>query len=253
MTTDWFRRYRSAGRTRRRLLVLPHAGGSASFFHSWGSAFDDGTELLVARYPGRHDRLTDPLITDMDVLADAVTQALRPWLDLPLTVFGHSMGASLGYEVTLRLQDRYDIRPAALHVSSRKAPHRLTPRSLHLQSDDALIEEVRRLGGTDTTLLEDPDLRALVLPAIRADFTIVGTYGPRPPAAVDCPVHAHAGDHDVSTTPHDMAAWSDVTPYPFTLTTYPGGHFYLLDHPTTLTRAISDHMTPSTNRARPAR
>ncbi|QHA09869.1 alpha/beta fold hydrolase [Streptomyces broussonetiae] len=225
------------------MVVLPHAGGSASFYHGWGAAFDEGTEVLVARYPGRHDRLTDPCVHSMDALADHVTGALLPCLDVPVTLFGHSMGASLAYEVTLRLQSEHSVRPAALHVSSRKAPHRLTPRRLDEQGDEALIAELRRLGGTDTELLDDPDLRELVLPALRADFTVVGTYGPRDAAPVDCPVHAYVGDADPSMSAHDMESWADVAPRGFQLQVLPGGHFYLVDEHEALVRAVTEQLS----------
>jgi pyochelin biosynthetic protein PchC len=235
----WFRRYRVTESPRRRLLVLPHAGGSASFFHTWGTAFDRGTEVLVARYPGRHDRLTDPCIENMEELADQVTTALLPFLDVPVTFFGHSMGASLAYEMALRLRDRHGVRPAALHVSSRKPPHRLEPQRVHEKGDEALIDEVRRLGGTDETLLTDPDLREILLPAIRADFTIVGTYGPRPADPVGCPVYAYVGTEDSGVSVTDMSDWSDVTSEAFHLDVLPGGHFYLVDRHDSVVRMVS--------------
>ncbi|WP_404955478.1 thioesterase II family protein [Streptomyces sp. 147326] len=238
----WFRRYCATATPRRRLVVLPHAGGSASFFHPWGRSFGDDTEVLVARYPGRHERFADPCIDSMDVLADQVTAALLPFADVPVTLFGHSMGASLAYEVALRLEERHAVRPAALHVSSRKAPHRLTPRNLHQQGDAALIAELRRLGGTDTALLDDPDIQELVLPAVRADFTIVGTYGPRSATPVGCPVHAWIGDEDPSTSAQEMEAWGDVAPLGFRLRVLPGGHFYLVEQHDALVREVSEQL-----------
>jgi surfactin synthase thioesterase subunit len=238
----WFRRYRATGSVHRRLLVLPHAGGSASFFHAWGTAFDPGTEVLVARYPGRHDRLTDPCVDSMKELADQVTEALLPLLDVPVTLFGHSMGASLAHEVALRLRDRHGVRPAALHVSSRRPPHRLNPKRVHAEGDEALLEEVRRLGGTDEALLTDPDLREIFLPAIRADFTIVGTYGPRRAAPVDCPVYAYVGDQDPDVPVAEMSAWSDVARGAFRLDVLPGGHFYLVDRHDVLVGTVSDRL-----------
>jgi surfactin synthase thioesterase subunit len=239
--SKWFRVYATAGRPRRRLLVLPHAGGSASFFHDWGEAFDSETQVMVAQYPGRQDRLAEPGIERMEELADQATAALLPALDVPLTLFGHSLGASLAYEIALRLEDRHQVSAQSLHVSSRKAPHRLTPDALHEAGDNVLVGEMRRLGGTDSALLDDPDLLELVLPAIRSDFTVVGTYGPREPVPVSCPVHAYVGDGDPRITAADMAAWADVAPGGFTQRQFAGGHFYLIERRVALLRALGEH------------
>jgi surfactin synthase thioesterase subunit len=223
----WFRRYPAATGPRLRLVCLPHAGGAASFFHAWGGAFGPDVEVLAARYPGRQDRIADPFLEDMASLADAVTAALPPFLDRPLALFGHSMGASLAYEVTLRLQQRYGFRPAGLFVSGREAPHQVTPKDIHLRDDEQLVAEVHRLGGADTALLDDPGLRELVLPAIRSDFKVSGTYCAAEPVPVEPPVTAYVGDQDPNVSPADVEAWAQVAPGGFSLRVFPGGHFYL--------------------------
>ncbi|WP_432013683.1 hypothetical protein [Streptomyces cucumeris] len=63
----WFRGYAPAGAVRRRLVCLPHAGGSAGFFQSWGRAAVGGTlpsgvEVLTTRCPGRQERLEEPAV-----------------------------------------------------------------------------------------------------------------------------------------------------------------------------------------------
>jgi surfactin synthase thioesterase subunit len=223
----WFRRHPAATGPRLRLVCLPHAGGAASFFHSWGGALGPDVEVLTARYPGRQDRIADPFLDDMGSLADAVSAALPPYLDRPLALFGHSMGASLAYEVALRLRERHGVRPVCLFVSAREAPHQVTPKDVHLRDDERLIAEVCRLGGADAALLEDPGLRELVLPAIRSDFKVAGTYRAPAPVPAGCPVVAYGGDRDPDVGLAELERWSEVATGGFSVRVFPGGHFYL--------------------------
>ncbi|MFJ4095312.1 thioesterase II family protein [Kitasatospora sp. NPDC089913] len=240
VASRWFRRYPpSQGRAAvRRLVCLPHAGGTASAFHGWADRLGGGTEVLAARYPGRQERIAEDCVTGMAELADAVTGALLPFLDLPVHLFGHSMGASLGYEVALRLEEEHGVRVAGLHVSARKAPHLVTPEPTYLGGDEAVVAEVLKLGGTEAQLLRDPDLLELVMPALRADFEIVGTYHARPVRPLGCPVAGYVGDRD-EVTPADLAAWADVSTASFDLTVFPGGHFYLADQRDALLRDLA--------------
>lgn len=243
--TRWFRRRTNVPDPRMRLVCLPHAGGAASFFHSWAGAFGDDIEVLATRYPGRQDRIADPCFDSMAPLADAVAGALLPFLDKPLALFGHSMGASLAYEVALRLENLYGCRPAGLYVSSRAAPHRLSPGDVHLRGDEAIVNEVRRLGGSDAEVLDNPDLRELVMPAIRSDFRIVGTYQASSPISVRCPIFGYVGDREPNLAPADMMAWSEVTTGGFQLRVMPGDHFYLVPQRDALIRDLTDHFRPA--------
>jgi surfactin synthase thioesterase subunit len=58
----------------------------------------------AGKYPGRQDRRDEKPITDLSLLADQVYAVLRHQPELPLVFFGHSMGASLAFEVIRRLE-----------------------------------------------------------------------------------------------------------------------------------------------------
>lgn len=118
----WLRRPRPVANPRLRLVCLPHGGGTAGAFYGWTAWLPADVELVAVQYPGRQDRFGEPCLRDMGELADAVAQALLPLLDRPVALFGHSMGAALAYEVTLRLETQYRARRGS--CSSRAAPPR---------------------------------------------------------------------------------------------------------------------------------
>jgi surfactin synthase thioesterase subunit len=59
----------------------------------------------------------------MDALTDQLTHAVRPLLDRPCVVFGHSLGAILAFECARKLAQQGGPTPRHLIVSARGAPH----------------------------------------------------------------------------------------------------------------------------------
>ena len=223
-----------------RLVCFPHAGGSASAYRSWASLLPDDVELLSAQYPGRQDRLAEPCLVSMDQFADAVCTALTPFLDLPVALFGHSMGASLAHEVALRLE-RAGTAPLALLVSSRMPPRHHRPR-IEAWDDQALLADVRVLDPDSEAILADPDMRELMLPAIRADYLVADSYRPAPDPIVGIPVVAYAGDRDPYVSIWQLRAWAEITKSNFQMLVFPGHHFYLRSNAVELVQDISSRL-----------
>ena len=222
-------------------MCLPHAGGSASFYFPVATALSPLVDVLVVQYPGRQDRLHDPLVDNIADLADAVTAALRPWLDRPFALFGHSMGASLAFEVALRLE-RAGTPPTHLFASGRRAPSINRDERVHLENDDTIIAELTSLSGTDTRILGDEELLRMVLPAIRNDYRAAETYRPADNSPLACPITALTGDNDPRTALDDARAWRSYTTAAFELLVYPGGHFYLVDNSAQVLDALSSRL-----------
>ncbi|MFJ8945129.1 thioesterase II family protein [Streptomyces sp. NPDC102395] len=238
----WFR-HQPARAPRVRLVCFPHAGGAASSYREWGGLLPPDVDLLAVQYPGRQNRLREPCVETMEELADRVAAALAPYLGLPVAFFGHSMGSSVAYEVALRLERRSGLVLERLFVSGRAAPHRLPAPPSGPRDDHELLASVRRLGEPDAGAYDDPELLPLVLPSLRADHRLIGAYRPERPAPLSTPVTAFGGESDPACPVEELAGWAELTTAGFRQRSFPGGHFYLVEHRAELVSLVGEQLT----------
>ncbi|WP_308340489.1 alpha/beta fold hydrolase [Streptomyces sp. ISL-112] len=213
-----------------RLVCFPHAGGAASSFLPLARALAPDLDVLSAQYPGRQDRRGEQPVDDIGRLADHLTEQVRLRVSGVYAIFGHSMGAVLAYEVARRLVDLKLPGPVALILSGRGAPAALPSRYDRLHSDEEVLRAVRRLGGTTPKVLDDPELRDMVLPALRADYRAIGGYAWRPGPPLAVPITALVGDSDPVVTVAGAEAWGDFTTAGIRTRVFEGGHFFLDEH-----------------------
>ncbi|MEU5698704.1 thioesterase II family protein [Streptomyces aurantiacus] len=251
----WLRRFRPRPEAKVRLVCFPHAGGSATYYHALAQspALMPTAEVLAVQYPGRQDRRKEQLMDSVPELADRITASLTPYDDRPLALFGHSMGAVLAFEVAQRLRERSENQPHWLFVSGRRAPSRFRRGTVHLLGDAELVDELRRVGGTDPRFLDDEELLAEIIPVVRNDYRATEEYRWSPSSPLRCPVTALAGDRDTQAPPDDVAAWRQHTDGPFDLKVFSGGHFYLDAHRQGVTDVVSEALARIAGRREPVR
>ncbi|OON71952.1 thioesterase II family protein [Streptomyces tsukubensis] len=220
----WLRQFFPTPDAPVRVVLLPHSGGSATFYLPLARALAPVADVYAVQYPGRQDRRDEEPVRDLRTLAGRVADVLKPGLDRPLVLFGHSMGATLAFELAQRLP------VAHLIVSGGRAPSHALTDTVHLASDEELLATVSALGGTSADVLADDELRALVLPPLRADYYAAETYRWETAPPMDTPVTVCVGDSDPKTTVEQARAWAGHTTAPTTVEIFTGGHFYLVDH-----------------------
>ena len=236
---QWIRCYHPSPHSGARLICFPHAGGSANYYFPLSQSLAPGIEVLAVQYPGRQDRRQEKLIDHVTELADSVFEALKPWLDGPAAFFGHSMGATVAFEVARRFQEWAGRPPLRLLVSGRGAPSCDQNEAVHLRDNAGIVAELRRLGGTTQPFLDDEEWLDMILPAVRSDYKAIETYVYAPGPPLNCPITALTGDADPRVTIADVFAWAEHCTGNFEFRTFPGGHFYLQDRLPDVAETIS--------------
>jgi surfactin synthase thioesterase subunit len=236
----WCRHYHPAGKAASRLVCFPHAGGSASFFFPVSAALSPSVDVVAIQYPGRQDRRAETSINNIGILADKLFDILRHQADVPVTFFGHSMGAIVAFEVIRRLEAAGDA-PVRLFASGRRAPSTYRDENVHLRDDVGIIAEVRTLNGTASSVLGDDEMMRAALPALRADYGAIETYECPPEITVMCPITVLVGDSDPKTTIDEANAWERHTSGSFDLQVFAGGHFYLKDRADEVLKVLHQH------------
>lgn len=226
VTLDKLLAFRAPRATPRvRLVCFPFAGGAASVFRAWGNLLPDDVDVCLVELPGRGTRYGEPLLQDPQALLEELS-VLRALPALPTVFFGHSLGGSVAFSLIRR-----GLRADALIVSASRPPHVAQPKLRSALPKEALVRELRRLGGTPKIVLDDPDMLDLMLPVVRADFRILETLVAAPAETIPCPLSVLAASDDVEVPLADVEKWKMLAGGTFRLSTVEGGHFYLVAHP----------------------
>ena len=226
-----------------RLFCFPYAGGWSLSFRTWSDNLPTTIEVCPIELPGRGTRSSEAPLTQLKPLIERLAQALLPQLDRPFAFFGHSMGGLVCFELARFLRQNYGLIPSHLFVSGRGAPQ--LPRQeppIHGLPEPEFIEELRRLNGTPEAVWAHPELRELLLPALRADFAILETYVYTPAPPFDWPITAFGGLQDLEVSCEELEAWRVQTSASFSLRMIPGDHFFLHSGKTFLFQLLSQEL-----------
>src|SRR3954468_16780518 len=155
-----------------RLFCFPHAGVGISAYRGWADAAPEGLEVCLIQPPGRENRLREAPLTSIPETAATLVAELEPLSEIPFAFFGHSLGAVVAFETVRALQRAGAVLPSALFVAASRAPQLAWPHPPVRHLEDVPLLEVlnRRYGSVPQVVLDDPELRELLVPAVRADM-----------------------------------------------------------------------------------
>lgn len=216
-------------RAQLRLLTIPSAGTGSGLFHAWDSGLPRWVELWSVMAPGRESRYSEIIPTRLLDYVEAIGRGLEELDEMPLLIFGHSMGGRIGFELAHHLRESG--RPLPLHVFVSSIPAPSVPRLEtpdHLLSDQELLRVVRRrYGGFPPEVERYPDLVRSALRILRSDLHALETHENQRKPPLPLPISALGGRDDPSVSEEDLRGWRGETTKGFDLVLFPGDHRYL--------------------------
>lgn len=230
-----------------RLFCFPYAGGSSLIFRNWSDKLAPNIEVCAIELPGRGIQMKLAPFNQLEPLVKAIAPALLSYLDKPFAFFGHSMGGLVSFELARLLRNEYRINPAHLFISGRRAPTIPdTKPPIHDLPELDFKEELRRLNGTPSSVLDNPELMQLLLPMLRADFAVLETYVYKHQQPLDCPITVFGGLEDTEVSHDNLLAWQEHTKASFSIQMFDGDHFFIHSAQELLLKTLAESLKAPT-------
>lgn len=227
--------------TSKKIFCFPHAGGGASFFKELSESLNrENLEVISIQLPGKENRITEDPYENLDDTIIYLYKVISDFLyqnPCDFYFLGHSMGSVICYELSLYLFNKNQQLPKHLFLSSFPSPnnHEISNKLL---TDSDVISKLKNLNGTPHKILERKEFLDVFLPAIKADFNIVNSYGRKEPSLnLPVPITAFLGSNDTVTS-KEILDWKYYTSKNFKYQIFKGDHFYIKDNIDTISESI---------------
>jgi medium-chain acyl-[acyl-carrier-protein] hydrolase len=228
--------------TKSKLFLFPYAGGAAASYNGYRQYIDPTIEFRAIELAARGRRMRESNYDSIDDAVDDVFKIIKDELtQTPYTLYGHSMGSMIAFELAYRIRDNHLPMPIHIILSGRAAPHisREGKRTLHHLSDEEFKKQLLEMGGTPKEFFDHPELLEVFLPLLKGDFRLTETYihGKKDaPLAVDLTVLSGKDDED---TTEEVEAFRIHTSKTCDIHYFEGGHFFIHEEPQKVVNIIN--------------
>lgn len=146
----------------------------------------------------------------------------------PYCIYGHSMGALIGYLVSKKLQEKKMIIPKKLIISGKGAPSLLREDRLSDLPGEKFWDAIIGLGGIPNQVNNYPELIEYYLPILRHDIKLVEDFKFVKKPKLNIPIDVFYGTEEA--TEEEMLGWKDESTEKVTITRMKGNHFFIFEH-----------------------
>ncbi|GAA4271390.1 alpha/beta fold hydrolase [Aquimarina gracilis] len=230
------------------LFLLHFAGGNCYSYDFLRNDLKSKIDFYALELPGRGKRYKENLLLSKeDAIMDYVKQIKNLRNKTPYIIFGHSMGAILGFSVANHMEKEGD-PPVSLVVSGHSGPRikekdqeedNTKKKKYHLMNDRDFKERLRKMGGMPDEILENSELYNFFAPVLRADFAILEKgKSPENKVKIDSSIYAIMGDQEKNV--ENIENWKEFTKSGFRSQILKGNHFFINNHSKKIANIITN-------------
>jgi surfactin synthase thioesterase subunit len=227
--SDAIHTVRSRPTARLQLFCFAHAGAAGTVYSGFDEKLGDEVEVCAVTLPGRGALIDDQFAEEWPSLVAHLAGSVEASRRGPVALLGHSLGATLAFEVGRALAAAGD-PPVRLFLS---APTVLGGDGLlhgdgSTITDEQVLEMIKELAGEmSPDLATEPEVVAFFSAVIRADYALAARYEGDRGEPLPVPATILLGEDDPGAVPWLVSTWRRRLSLEIDVHTFPGGHLFL--------------------------
>lgn len=225
-----------------KIFCLPYAGGSAVTYHKWKKYINPLIKVEPIELKGRGRRFFEVGYDTLEEAVEDIFGIVRNKIeDEQYAIYGHSMGSILAYELYHKIDSQNVIKPKHIFFSGHGAPNsEKKEKGIHLLPDEEFIKKIISLGGTPEEVINNRELRNLVIPIIRSDFRILDNYKYKDGRdKIHCDISVFNGKQD-DISMEAILKWKEHGDGNFNVYNFDGNHFFINNNVKDITKLINE-------------
>lgn len=222
------------------ILALPFGGGDQYSYDRFRKFLPSNFTLKTVEYPGRGARICENSLSDIvSISNDVLEQVKNDIQENRYIIYGHSMGALVGYELTKEIIRNNFQTPSCLFFTGSAGPSVPKDNLISGYETERFWKEILDFGGLPIEVFSNDEFLKFYEPILRADISAVEKYKyERMTTPFKIPIHAIAGSEELNITTQTLASWQNETLLSLDAKFLPGDHFFIFNNPSSIVQEI---------------
>jgi len=232
-----------------KIIALPFSGGNIYSYDVFRKNISDNFDWITYELPGRGNRISEDFLLDVNSVVDDILEKMSSTIGkFNYVIYGHSLGALLGYELAKKIETLNLPAPLFLFFTGRGSPAISDRERITDLPEEQFWTRVSEMGGTSSAILESEELKLFLAPILRSDFKISENYSYKQMSKpLSTPVFIGIGNEeligDEKIKWEHLLKWQETTSKDFSVDFYKGDHFFIFKHSNQIIKKIEDLST----------